>query len=38
MQWEDCIEFLTLEQAGLEGAIDRDTVPGACAAYYKDEN
>ena len=29
MQWEDETDFLTLEEAGLEG-YDVDTVPAAC--------
>lgn len=36
MQWEDIIEFETLEQAGLESK-DYDTIPAAQAKYYRDE-
>lgn len=36
MQWEDVVEFLTLEQAGLENQ-DYDTVTTAQRAYYEDE-
>lgn len=37
MQWEDVVEFETLEQAGLESK-DYDTVTAAQATYYKDES
>lgn len=37
MQWEDLVEFESLESAGLENAIDRDTIPGAQFDYYRDE-
>jgi hypothetical protein len=36
MQWEDLMEFETLEAAGLEG-FDYDTVPAAQAVYYHEE-
>lgn len=36
MQWEDIVEFETLEQVGLE-LRDYDTVTSAQAEYYKDE-
>jgi hypothetical protein len=36
MQWEDLVEFLTLEQAGLENS-DSDTVPAALRAYFAEE-
>ena len=36
MQWEDIVEFLTLEQAGLENQ-DYDTVTNAQRAYYEEE-
>jgi hypothetical protein len=38
MQWEDCdkVEFLTLEEAGLENS-DFDTVPSAQRGYYMEE-
>ena len=37
MQWEDVVEFLTLEEAGLEG-YDVDTVPAANNhEYFRDE-
>ncbi len=36
MQWEDIIEFETLENAGLENN-DYDTVPTAQKEYYIDE-
>ncbi len=36
MEWEDHTEFLTLEEAGLEN-WDKDTVNGALAEYFKDE-
>lgn len=36
MQWEDCVKFLTLEEAGLEDKAF-DTVPACQAAYYFDE-
>lgn len=36
MQWEDVVEFETLEQAGLENR-DIDTVPGALREYFRDE-
>lgn len=37
MQWEDVVNFLTLEEAGLEG-YDVDTVP-ACVnrEFFRDE-
>lgn len=38
MMWEDLVDFLTLEEAGLENSIDRDTVPAAQALYYKEED
>ena len=40
MQWEDCdkVEFITLEEAGLENT-DFDTVPAAQRiGYYNQEN
>lgn len=36
MQWEDIVQFETLEQAGLESR-DYDTVPNAQQSYYNDE-
>lgn len=36
MQWEDVVEFETLEQAGLEEKVF-DTVNGALREYFKDE-
>ncbi len=36
MNWEDLVEFETLEQAGLE-SCDFDTVPSAQREYYSDE-
>ena len=37
MIWEDLVEFETLESAGLENPLDRDTVPAAQQSYYNDE-
>ena len=37
MEWEDNIEFETLEEAGLEDSYVGDTVPAAQMAYYKEE-
>ena len=36
MQWEDLLEFETLESAGLEN-YDFDTVPAAQKEYFMDE-
>jgi hypothetical protein len=36
MQWEDLVEFESLESAGLE-TYDKDTVPGAMQQYFEDE-
>ena len=35
--WEDHVEFITLEDAGLENTRDRDTVQAAQAIYYNEE-
>lgn len=37
MQWEDLIEFETLESAGLEDSFIADSVPAAQNGYYNDE-
>ena len=37
MQWEDIIEFETLEEAGLEEGFISDTVCAAQMDYYKQE-
>ena len=37
MQWEDVVDFLTLEQAELEEKV-YDTVNGALREYFKDES
>lgn len=37
MEWEDNIEFETLEGAGLEDSYVGDTVPAAQMIYYKEE-
>ena len=37
MQWEDLVEFETLESAGLEDSYSGDNVPGAQKEYYEDE-
>ena len=38
MQWEDLIEFETLESAGLEDSYNDDTVPGQVFnSYYSEE-
>lgn len=37
MMWEDMIEFLTLEEAGLEAVPCKDTVPAAQSEYYLEE-
>jgi hypothetical protein len=37
MMWEDLVDFLTLEEAGLENHHDRDTVPGALRTYFDEE-
>ena len=37
MEWEDNIEFETLEEAGLEDSYVGDTVPAAQMEYYKEE-
>lgn len=38
MQWEDLVEFETLEQAGLENR-DYDTIPSVQREnYYNEEN
>jgi hypothetical protein len=34
MQWEDVVEFLTLEEAGLEESSMMDTVPHALNYEY----
>lgn len=34
MQWEDLVEFLTLEEAGLENHPTMDTVPGVMLREY----
>lgn len=36
MQWEDLVEFETLESAGLENN-DWDTIPRVQAEYFDDE-
>jgi len=36
MQWEDLVEFETLEGAGLENS-DCDTIPATQRAYYLEE-
>lgn len=37
MQWEDVTDFLTLEEAGLEG-YDVDTVPAQSnTSYFREE-
>lgn len=36
MQWEDVVDFLTLEEAGLEERV-YDTVPGALREYFSEE-
>ena len=36
MQWEDLVEFESLQSAGLE-IYDKDTVPGAMQQYFEDE-
>jgi hypothetical protein len=38
MQWEDLIEFETLESAGLEDSFIADSVPAAQKVYYFEEN
>lgn len=37
MQWEDLVEFETLESAGLENSFENDSVPSAQMDYYKEE-
>jgi len=37
MQWEDMVEFESLESAGLEDSFISDSVPAAQMAYYKEE-
>ena len=37
MQWEDLVEFETLEQAGLENGFEADSVPAAQKVYYLEE-
>jgi hypothetical protein len=37
MNWEDVVEFETLESAGLEDYTVYDTVPAAQAIYYSEE-
>ncbi len=37
MQWEDLVEFETLESAGLEDSFIADSVPAAQKEYYNDE-
>jgi len=37
MQWEDIVEFETLEEAGLEEGFISDSVPAAQMTYYKEE-
>ena len=37
MQWEDLVEFLTLEEAGLVDEPVWDTVPGALREYFSEE-
>jgi hypothetical protein len=36
MHWEDLVDFISLEEAGLENA-DRDGVTAAQLAYYQEE-
>jgi hypothetical protein len=36
-EWDD-LNFCTLEEAGLEGDRENDTVPGAQGAYYREED
>ena len=38
MMWEDLVEFESLESAGLEDSYAGDTVPGAQATYYSEED
>jgi hypothetical protein len=37
MQWEDLVEFETLESAGLEDSFVADSVPAAQKLYYSEE-
>ena len=37
MQWEDLVEFETLESAGLENEYVADTVCAAQKVYYSEE-
>ncbi len=37
MMWEDMVEFISLELAGIEDAYQGDTVPAAQREYFKDE-
>lgn len=38
MHWEDLVEFITLEDAGLENKMVDDTVPGTVwQEYYRVE-
>jgi hypothetical protein len=37
MQWEDLVEFETLESAGLENSFENDSVQSAQMDYYKEE-
>ena len=37
MQWEDLIEFESLESAGLENSFEADTVCAAQKCYYQEE-
>lgn len=37
MQWEDLVEFETLESAGLEDSFIADSVQAAQKEYYNDE-
>lgn len=37
MQWEDLVEWVSLEAAGLEDSPVWDTVPNAQREYFKDE-
>lgn len=38
MEWEDHVEWVSLESAGLENSVDYDTVPGAMREYFMDED
>jgi len=34
MQWEDIVEWVSLEDAGLENGFEDDTVPGELWNWY----